>query len=346
MTAAPWGVILAGGAGTRFWPLSTPKHPKQFLPLVTGQSLLADTLERFAPLIPPSRTLVLTAASLVDGVRAVTPAIPPVNILTEPKPAGTAAALAWAAREIDARDPGGVMCCVHADWHVADPARFRDTLATAVSAARSAHALVTVGIVPTRPDPGFGYIMPGEPRDSGARAVAQFLEKPSRERAAELIASGGLWNSGIFVWEARRFLDEVSAHTPELGAALAAPAGDAAAFFGSVTTPISVDVGVLERSSNVLVLPGAFGWDDIGTWGALRRVRPLDAAGNAVHGDASVHDARGNVVHAMDGSVVLYGVDNLVVVVRDGLTVVTTVERSSDLKTLLDQLRPALRDLP
>jgi mannose-1-phosphate guanylyltransferase len=339
-----WAVVLAGGAGTRFWPLSTPANPKQFLPLVTDEPLLADTVARFAPLIPPERTLVVTGASLIDAARKAAPAIPAANMLGEPRPAGTAAALAWAAQVIESRDPGAVMCCVHADWAIANAPRFRETLAAAVAIAVQRDALVTVGIVPTRPDPGFGYILPGELLDGSARRVSRFFEKPSRERAAELIAYGGLWNSGIFVWQAARFLKEVRAKTPEIADALAAQPGDATAFFAGVRSPISVDVGVLERSSDVLVLPGDFGWDDIGTWGSLRRVRPLDALGNALHGDAVLHDAHHNVVHAMHGTVVLYGVENLVVVTTPGLTVVTTIDRAADLKVLLEQLRPDLRD--
>ncbi|HYV96816.1 MAG TPA: sugar phosphate nucleotidyltransferase [Gemmatimonadaceae bacterium] len=341
-----WAVVLAGGAGTRFWPLSTPSRPKQFLPLVTNEPLLADTVNRFAPLIPPERTLIVTGAALVESVRRAVPAIPPENVLAEPRPAGTAAALVWATRTIEERAPGSMMCCVHADWSIANAPRFRDTIAAAISVARQRDALVTVGIVPTRPDPGFGYILPGELLDGSARRVARFFEKPSRERAADLIAHGGLWNSGIFVWQASRFLAEVRQRTPELADALAAAPADAAAFFAAVRTSISVDVGVLERSPNVLVLPGDFGWDDIGTWGSLRRVRPLDAHGNASHGDAILHDAHHNVVHAMSGTVVLYGVENLVVVTTPGLTVVTTVDRATDLKLLLDQLRPDVREQP
>jgi mannose-1-phosphate guanylyltransferase len=339
-----WGVVLAGGSGTRFWPLSTPGRPKQLLPLVTDQSLLADTVARFSPLIPSERTLILTGAALTEPVREAVPSIPGENILGEPHPAGTAAALSWAARVIEARDPGAVMCCVHADWAIANPARFRDALSAAIDLARNRRAMVTVGIVPTRPDPGFGYILPGELIEGNARRVARFFEKPSRERASELIAYGGLWNSGIFVWEAARFLAEVLERTPEVAAALDVPPNDANAFFAAVQVPVSVDVGVLERSNNVLVIPGDFGWDDIGTWASLRRVRPLDAHGNARHGDTVLLDAHHNVVHAMHGTVVLYGVDDLVVVATDRLTVVTTIDRASDLRTLVENLRPDLRD--
>jgi mannose-1-phosphate guanylyltransferase len=341
---ALWGVVLAGGSGTRFWPLSTPATPKQFLPLVTDQPLLTDTIERFAPLIGPDRTLIVTGAGYVDDVARTTPGIPRANILGEPRAAGTAAALTWAARVIADRDPDAIMCCVHADWAVAQPEKFREALSHAATIAHTQSALVTVGIVPTRPDPGFGYIVPGELLEGNARRVSSFSEKPTRERAAELISYGGLWNSGIFVWPAARFLSEVRDKTPEVSGALSADPGDASAFFAAVQSPVSVDVGVLERSRNVVVIPGDFGWDDVGTWGALRRVRPLDAAGNATHGDTVLRDSHHNVVHVMDGTAVLYGVDNLVVVVKDGLTVVTTTDRATDLKALLEQLRPDLRD--
>ena len=339
-----WGVVLAGGSGTRFWPLSTPATPKQFLPLVSDQSMLEDTVDRFAPLIAPDRTIVVTGAQYVDAVARTAPDIPRENILGEPKAAGTAAALTWAARVIAERDPGAIMCCVHADWSVGQPEKFRDALLLAATIAHARSALVTVGIVPTRPDPGFGYIIPGELLDGTARKVSSFTEKPTRERAAELISHGGLWNSGIFVWKAEQFLGEVRNRTPEISASLTPPLADTAAFFAAVTSPISVDVGVLERSRNVVVIPGDFGWDDVGTWGSLRRVRPLDEAGNATHGDTVLRDSRHNVVHAMNGTAVLYGVENLVVVVKDGLTVVTTTDRATDLKSLLDGLRPDLRN--
>jgi mannose-1-phosphate guanylyltransferase len=339
-----WGVILAGGSGTRFWPVSTPSSPKQFLALATEHPLLRDAVDRLLPMIPAERLLVLTSAALADGVRAMIPELPVENVLTEPHPAGTAAALTFAARAIAARDADATMCCVHADWAVADAPRFRSALLAAADAARATESLATVGIVATRADPGFGYIMPGEVVHGSARQVARFEEKPSRERAADLIQRGALWNSGIFVWGARHFLAVVHEHTPELAGALATPLGDGHGFFGAVQSPVSVDVGVLERAPRVVVIPGDFGWDDVGTWAALRRVRPLDTAGNALHGDVTVVQSAGNVVHADGGSVVLYGVDDLVVVQTDGLTLVTTLEHAVDLKTLLGALRPSLRD--
>lgn len=155
--------------------------------------------------------------------------------------------------------------------------------------------------------------------------------------------AGYLWNSGIFVWRVGDFLDEIRAHTPEISGALAET--ESVERFFTTVKPISVDVGVLERSSRVLVLPGDFGWDDVGTWGALRRVRAADAAGNASSGDVHALDASGNVVHAEGNTIVLFGVSDLVVVSRDGLTLVTTVDRSADLKSLVEALPAPLRDL-
>ena len=348
-----WGVILAGGVGSRFWPLSTPTRPKQLLPLVNDKPLLVNTLERLAPIIPPERILVLTTASLRDGVRAAAPRVPEENIIVEPRPVGTAGALTWAAREIERRSNGdAVMISVHADWAIGDENAFRETLLAAERVAMIEGALVTVGVLPTRPDPGFGYIQTGPKTESGALEVRRFVEKPTRDKAEWMLHEGYLWNSGIFVWRVRDFLAEVRAVTPEVAAALenhrvrSAGSGDdsAQARFFSAVTPVSVDVGVLERSGRVRVLPGDFGWDDVGTWGALRRIKPEDESGNVSSGNVYAVESVGNVVHTEDGAVVLYGVNDLVVVARAGITLITTTDRSAGLKTLLESLPEELRE--
>lgn len=339
-----WAVVLAGGVGSRFWPLSTPARPKQLLPLVTSEPLLCDAVDRLRPIVPLDRVLILTNQTLVPAIAQLLPEIPASNLIAEPRAGGTAAALTWAAQEIARRDgPGAVMLSVHADWSVADAAGFQQALARAAEVAERHSALVTVGVVPSRADPGFGYIQPGQPLDDGVRRVARFVEKPDRARAEEMRRDGYLWNSGIFVWRVGDFLDDVRRLTPEIAPALHAHADDLAGFFAAVT-PISVDVGVLERSNRVVVLPGSFGWDDVGTWGALKRVRANDAAGNAIHGHVHAVDARDNVVHATDATVVLYGVSNLVAVAHNGMVLITTVDRSSDLKTLMDALPRGVRE--
>lgn len=344
-----WNVILAGGVGSRFWPISTPERPKQFLPLITDAPMLRDTLDRVIPLAPLSRTLILTNASLRDAILAMEPNLPADNVIAEPRPAGTCAALAWAARTIAARTgPDSVMVCVHADWAIGDTTGFQTTLAAAAALAAEERALVTVGIVPSRPDTGFGYIQPGEPLENGAhgahgaRRVARFVEKPDRARAETMVRDGYLWNSGIFAWCVGDLLDEIRALTPEVQPALAAAGDDLDAFFATVQS-VPIDVGVLERSDRVLVLPGAFGWDDVGTWAALHRVRAKDENGNATHGSTFLLHAHNNVVHSEGPTVVMYGVDDLVVVAHEGLVMVTTRERAADLKTLLDALPSTVR---
>jgi mannose-1-phosphate guanylyltransferase len=338
-----WNVVLAGGVGSRFWPLSTPERPKQLLPLITASPMLRDTLDRLLPLAPLDRTLVLTNASLRAAILEMEPGLPPENVIAEPRPAGTCAALAWAARVIAARaGHDAVMVCVHADWAIGDVEGFRQTLAHAADVAAAEHALVTVGIVPSRPDPGFGYIQPGEVVRGELRRVARFVEKPDRARAAEMVSDGYFWNSGIFAWRVGDLLEEIRALTPEVQPALEAAGDDLQAFFAQVQS-IAIDVGVLERSTRVLVLPGRFGWDDVGTWAALHRVRALDADGNAVYGPSFALQSHDNVVHAEGSAVVLYGVNDLVVVVRDGLVMVTTRDKAADLKTLLDALPAELR---
>jgi mannose-1-phosphate guanylyltransferase len=181
-----WAVVLAGGVGSRFWPLSTPSRPKQLLSLVTSQPLLADAVARLRPIVSSDRTLILTNDTLVPSIAALLPDIPRANLVAEPRPAGTAAALTWAAQEIARRDgPQAVMMSVHADWAVGDPAGFQRALTAGAETAERHHTLVTVGVVPTRPDPGFGYIQPGEPVDakSGARRAVRRKAGPCARRS-------------------------------------------------------------------------------------------------------------------------------------------------------------------
>jgi mannose-1-phosphate guanylyltransferase len=338
-----WAVVLAGGVGSRFWPLSTPERPKQLLPLATDKPLLRDTIDRLAPIVDPAHTLILTNANLVKTIRGMLPPIPRENIIAEPQPAGTAAALTWAALTIERRDgKDATMLSVHADWSIHNDGRFRETLITAEAVARKTHTLVTVGVVPSRGDPGFGYIQPADPDKRDGSPVRRFVEKPDRPQADKLRAEGYLWNTGIFVWCVGDFLAQVKQHARELARAMALDSdADAAEFFGRVKQPVSVDVAVLERSRNVTVIPGDFGWDDIGTWAALARVRTKDELGNVTTGEVHLVDCTDNVVHAEGGTVVMYGVEDLVVVTRDGLTLVTTKEKAADLKRLVESL-PAL----
>ena len=204
---------------------------------------------------------------------------------------------------------------------------------------------MTVGVVPSRPETGYGYIVPGPSLGDGARMVARFSEKPDAATALDLMAAGALWNSGLFAWTADRLLAEVQAHTPEVAPHLPAlQAGDVNRFFREVT-PISIDVGLLERSAAVAVVSGAFAWDDIGTWQALTRVRPKDTNGNVVVGNAFLHETKDCIVWSERNTVVLSGVKDLIVVEANGRILIMPVEQAASIKQLLDVLPPDVRDL-
>jgi mannose-1-phosphate guanylyltransferase len=338
-----WAVLLAGGSGTRFWPLSTPDHPKQLLPLTGSGSSAEDAVERLAGLIPRDRILVVAGAALAPKLQARLQ-LPAANVLVEPRPASTAPALIWATWEARRRDPSAEVLSLHADWVVGDAAAFRRTADVALATAVKHDRLVTVGMVPSRPETGYGYIVPGPPLDAAARTVARFSEKPDAATALDLMAAGALWNSGLFAWTADRLLAEVEAHTPEVAAALPGlAAGEVERFFATLT-PVSIDVGVLERSGAVAVVPGAFAWDDVGTWQALARVRPKDPKGNVVVGAAALHDTQDSVVWTDGDPVILFGVQDLVVVHANGRILVMPTERAAAMKQLLDALPPAIRE--
>ncbi len=341
-----WAAVLAGGSGTRFWPLSTQQRPKQMLHLSGERSLLASTVARLDGLIPAERVLIITGEALVADTRRLLPELPVENVLAEPRAASTAPALTWATKIAATRDPEARVLSVHADWHVGDDSLFRDTAAEALEVAERFDMLVTVGIVPTRPDPGYGYIQPGDPLGGNASQVNRFIEKPDIETARTLIEEGALWNSGMFAWTADRFLAETQANAPEIAAHLdKLEQNDVNAFFGSVT-PIAVDVSHFERSERVACLPGRFPWDDVGTWAALGRVRVADHTGNILVGTTFGRDSSDCVVWADDGAVVIDGVSDLVVVQANGVTLVTTRDRCAALKDLLEELPTEIRSLP
>jgi mannose-1-phosphate guanylyltransferase len=339
-----WAVVLAGGSGTRFWPLSTPQNPKQLLPLAGSGSTAEESIERLSGLIPRERILVVTGAGLADRMRGQLN-LPAQNILVEPRAASTAPALIWATTEAQRRDPDAEVLSLHADWAVGDAAEFRRTADVALTTARRFERLVTVGVVPSRPETGYGYIVPGPPLGDGARMVARFSEKPDAATALDLMAAGALWNSGLFAWTAGRLLLEVAAHTPEVAPHLPAlGSGNVELFFREVT-PISIDVGLLERSASVAVVSGAFAWDDVGTWQALTRVRPKDPSGNVVVGNAFAHDSEDCIVWAEHDTIVLSGVRDLIVVQANGRILVMPAERAASMKQLLDVLPADIRDV-
>lgn len=339
-----WGVVIAGGSGTRFWPLSSPSRPKQLLPLSGRRSSAEEAVDRLAGFIPPERVLVVTGADLAIPLQASLP-VPAANYLIEPRAAGTAAALVWATIEAARRDPEATVLSMHADWSIRDPAAFIVAADTALSTAERHERLVTVGIVPSRPDTGFGYIIGGEPLDANAQVVARFEEKPRAARALDLLAEGALWNSGLFAWRAADLRREVLLHTPEIAPALPQlDAGDVPGFFERVRA-VSIDVGVFERSTAVAMVRGDFPWDDIGTWEALARVRPRDRHGNVTQGDVTLVDCADCIVWNDGPPMVLSGVRELVVVHANQRTLVLERSRAPDLKMTLDALPSAVREL-
>jgi mannose-1-phosphate guanylyltransferase len=340
-----WAVILAGGSGTRFWPLSTPDSPKQLLPLSGSRSTAQEAVDRLEGLVPRERVLVVTGAGLAPKLQDHLE-LDRGNVLIEPRAASTAPALVWATWEAMRRDPDAEVLSLHADWSVADPAGFRQTADRALQTARSFDRLVTVGIVPSRPETGYGYIVPGAALDSYARNVARFSEKPDAATALDLMAAGALWNSGLFAWTGATLLREIELRTPEIAGHLdALRRGEVDRFFREVT-PISIDVGLLERSNAVAVVSGAFAWDDVGTWEALTRVRPRDGQGNVLVGSAVAHESSDCVVWAGADVVVLNGVKDLIVVQAHGRVLVMPRGRAPDMKRLLDALPPTVRNLP
>jgi len=340
-----WAVILAGGSGLRFWPLSSPTRPKQLLPLAGARSSAEDTLDRLAGFIPAARTLIVAGAGLA-ALLSERLGIDPANLLIEPRAASTGPALLWASWEIRRRDPAAAILAMHADWVVGDSAAFVSTAASALEAARAHDRLVTVGIVPSRPETGYGYIVPGEPLDRGARSVLRFAEKPDAGTALDLMAEGALWNSGLFAWTADRLLAEINAHTPELARELPRlEAGDVDGFFAAVPAT-SIDVALLERSERVAVVPGHFDWDDLGTWEALARVRPRDRQGNIAVGQVVLHDASDCIVWSDRLPIVVSGVEDIVVVEANGRILVMARSQAAELKRVLETLPAAIRDLP
>lgn len=343
-----WITILAGGSGTRFWPVSTPTRPKQLLPLAGSQPLIRDTLERALGIVPAGRVRILTGSHLLDPFTRVLEGLGPARFMVEPQARGTGPVLTWAAWSLLREDPEAVMVSLHADHAIEPWGAFQDLIREAGSLARTNPSLFTVAVGPDRPETGYGYIRPGRSLDTGGRLdvfeVLSFVEKPDLETAKEYVRAGYLWNSGIFLWRADLFLEEVKRLAPELGDLLPLlDGGDVEGFFREAPN-ISVDEAILERSGRVASVRATFAWDDVGSWEALCRTCPADGAGNVALGKVHFRDAGENIVMAEEGEVVLFGVTNLVVVRSGGTLLVADRSRTPELKDLLKALPDHLRD--
>jgi len=337
-----WAVILAGGVGSRFWPVSRPSRPKQLLPLASKQALIADTVNRITDLVPLARVRILAGESLAAPLLNALPHLSRDNLFIEPQARGTAPVLVWAAFQITRTDPDAIMISLHAD-HVIEPASaFLSLLAEVAQLSKVERRLFTIGARPNRPETGYGYIKPGVSiTDTPATfAVDGFIEKPDRETAERYLREGYLWNTGIFVWPAALLLEEIERHTPEIAALLPLLAeGRTSEFFAGVPQ-LTIDVGLLERSPRVAVAPATFDWDDVGAWDAVARTRDADARGNVVVGAGHAVDSDNCIVWGEEGDVVVFGGQDLVVVRSGGVTMVMPRSRAAELKTLLAALPP------
>jgi mannose-1-phosphate guanylyltransferase len=347
-------VILAGGSGTRFWPLSRVKNPKQLMSIFGGKSMLQRTVERVIPL-QPKRILVVTNEL---QTRKTLAQLEPYrdqlrfDVISEPVGRNTAPAIGLAASIIARYDPSGVMVVLPADHYIADEQGFRATLLEGREAALNGY-LVTMGIVPTRPETGYGYIeAETELRGDGPYPVRRFVEKPNLEKALEFLNDGSYyWNSGMFVWRADVILDQLLAHMPRLARALAMLSFSSdiwelddlkpqiAAIYRDIEGE-SIDYGVMEKADNVVVIPAAFGWSDVGSWGAIPEVVSGDSSGNVlIDARHDVNIDSGNCLAYAGGRAVAFvGVWDTIVVATDDALLVCAKERSQDVKKVVEEL--------
>ena len=345
-----YAVIMAGGRGERFWPLSTTAHPKQFLTLFGGKALLTQAVDRLSGLIPPERILVITSRDLVPLTRETAWNLPAENIIGEPMGRDTAAACTLACALVTQRDPQGVVCILTADQLMSDEETFRQILGDSVTVAASSEVIVTIGVHPTYPATGFGYIESAEKIETGTATTFQrglrFVEKPDAAAAAGYVASGRYcWNAGIFIWHVQTMRQAIERHAPHLmelcqqGAATPPAALDALLDTIYPALPrISVDFAIMEHCRQIVVARGSFGWDDVGTWSAVGNHLAADAAGNIVVGVCEAVEATGNVVISEGRLTALLGVQNVVVVHAGETTLVCARDRVQDLKKLVQQV--------
>lgn len=351
-----FGVILAGGSGTRFWPASRVRRPKQLLAIgPTPQPLIAATVRRIEAICPADRTLIATGEHLVSGTKEALPWLPPSSFLGEPRAKNTAPCIAWAASIAHRRDPEAVCMVLPSDQHIADEDAFRAAVELALESAR-AGAIATIGITPTRPETGYGYIEAGDTLKTGARRVVRFVEKPDRVRAEEYVSSGRyLWNAGMFFFRAKDMLRALRDHEPTIhkgivaieaaaeegGAAAEAEATRAA--FESFPS-ISIDYAVMERVKNLEVVPGDFGWSDLGSWESAWDLGKKDADRNVAPEHAVLVDAKNNLVadlrtQASARTIALVGVDDLCVIETDDALLVIPRDKSQDVRAVVDALK-------
>jgi mannose-1-phosphate guanylyltransferase len=357
--AKVYAVIMAGGAGTRFWPASRSLRPKQLLPLAgdSEETLLAATVRRLSPLVTEDRIFVVTGEHLADATAKAVPGVPRAQILCEPAPRNTAPCIAWATATIARLDPEALVAVLPSDHFIGNEDEFRSVLGRALKTAATGR-VTTVGILPTRPETGYGYIEVGDDIDgvsTGAKSVVRFVEKPDRARAETFLAGGRhVWNAGMFFFRASDMAQLVERHLPEIAAGVgkideAARAGKETEVLRSIfpTLPsVSIDNGVMEKAAGLAVVAGDFGWNDVGSWQSAWELGSPDAAGNALSAGAVAIDAKNNLVRTLGTGkkvVALVGVNDLVVVETEDALLVIPRERAQDVRLIVEALKASGR---
>jgi mannose-1-phosphate guanylyltransferase len=352
-----FAVIMAGGKGSRFWPRSREKMPKHLLDIQGERTIIRETVDRIRPLVPPERTLIVTGRSHAAELIRQLPEIPSENILIEPVGRNTAPCIGLAALHIQKRVPDAVMLVLPSDHRIGDEAEFRRVLEAAGKTAAEGNPLVTIGIRPTGPETGYGYIEQGDPWGHDAAScphsagriyrVRSIREKPPLEQAREFLRQGGFcWNSGMFVWKASTILGAVKRFLPELHEGLmqirealgTEREEEVVGDVYSAQKAVSIDYGVMEKAEDVLVVPGDFGWSDLGSWDALWEVSEKDENGNAVRGEFIGIDAGDCLIHSPGKLVALVGVRDLLVVETDDALLICRRGQSQDVRKVVEIL--------
>ncbi len=341
-------VIMAGGSGTRFWPLSRVSRPKQFLPLATSRPLIVETLARLKGLASPKHSYVVCGAVHAPMVKKALPAMPKQNVIVEPQARNTAPAIALATAHVAHVDPQGIVIVIPSDQHVSDIPAFQASLEEAIAVARTGQ-IVTLGIHPTRPETGYGYIQVGEPLSGTTRRVGRFAEKPDRATAEQYLVSGEyLWNAGLFVFRADVMLEAFKRHMPELSQALDVVRASLGTKKEAAVVKrefpkmpaTSIDYGVAEKAQNIAVVPSQCGWSDVGSFNALPEVRPVDADGNvSLGGPNFLIDSAGCVVVGKDKPIAVVGMKDVVVVDAGDAILVMPKDKSQDVRKVVEALK-------
>jgi mannose-1-phosphate guanylyltransferase len=346
-----YALIMAGGTGTRLWPRSRRERPKQLLDIVSEKTMLQETYERVKPLVSDERIFIVTNNGYVRIVREQIPQVPPANVIGEPEGHGTAPCIGLAALYLKRLDPKGVMIALPADHIVRQEAEFRRVLQAAVRVAEKGY-LVTLGIKPSYPEKGYGYIQQSEAlmRVEGhdVYRVRKFTEKPDRAMAEEFVQSGEYyWNSGIFVWKVSTILGEIQRLMPDLYAQLqeieaALGTEDERAVLEWVWKTVkdeTVDFGIMEKAKDVALVPADIGWSDIGSWAALFNLLPADEQNNVVVGEHMGLETIDSLIYSPRRLIATVGVKDLVIVDTDDAVLICPRERAQEVRALVDQLR-------